>query len=380
MEQLGVQSKMDSLLSRIETPTLILDEAKALRNIARMARKAQTWGVRYRPHFKTHQSGRIGEWFRDLGVEAIAVSSVDMAAYFAEHGWKDITISFPVNVLEIEKINCLAEEVELGLLVESVETVRFLRQNLSFDAHAWIKIDTGYKRTGIWWANFDDVAELAEAIERTAHLSMRGILAHAGHSYGASSREEIATIYSDTASKMRKVQQRLEARGVPRVELSVGDTPTCSLVEDLSGVDEIRPGNLVFYDLKQCGIGSCSQEEVAVAVACPVVAKHEERNEIILYGGAVHLSKDALSREDGTVYYGLVTVLQENGWGPTVEGAYVSSLSQEHGVVKANGQLLDRVGVGDVLLVLPVHSCLTANLLKKYLTLNGEIIEMARIP
>lgn len=232
----------------------------------------------------------------------------------------------------------------------------------------------------MWWANSDDVAELAEAIERTPHLSMRGILAHAGHSYGASSREEIAAIYSDTASKMRKVQQRLESRGFPRLELSVGDTPTCSLVEDLSEADEIRPGNLVFYDLKQCRIGSCSQEEVAVAVACPVVAIHEERNEIILYGGAVHLSKDALSRDDGTVHYGLVTVLEENGWGPAIEGAYVSSLSQEHGVVKANGQLLDRIRVGDVLLILPVHSCLTANLLKRYLTLDGETIEMAKIP
>ena len=179
---------------------------------------------------------------------------------------------------------------------------------------------------------------------------------------------------------MREVQQRLEARGFPGVELSVGDTPTCSVVEDLSDVDEIRPGNMVFYDLKQYRIGSCSQEDIAIAVACPVVAKHEERNEIILYGGAVHLSKDALSRDDGAVHYGLVTVLGENGWGPAIEGAYVSSLSQEHGVVKANGQLLCQVDVGDVLLVLPVHSCLTANLLKRYLTLDGEIIEMARIP
>jgi len=379
MEQLGAKCKVDSLLSRIETPTIILDEAKVRRNIARMAHKARTCGVRYRPHFKTHQSAQMGEWYRDLGVESIAVSSVDMATYFAKSGWKDITVAFPVNIREIEKINRLAAKGKLGLLVESVETVLFLRENLLFDAHAWIKIDTGYKSTGIWWANSDDVAALAEAIVRTPHLSMRGILAHAGHSYEASSREEISAIYSDTALKMREVQQRLEARGFPGVKVSVGDTPTCSVVEDLSGVDEIRPGNLVFYDLKQCRIGSCSQEDIAIAVACPVVAKHEERNEIILYGGAVHLSKDSLPRDDGTAHYGLITVFGEKGWGPTIEGAYVSSLSQEHGVVKADGKLLERVGVGDVLLVLPVHSCLTANLLKRYLTLDGETIEMARI-
>jgi D-serine deaminase-like pyridoxal phosphate-dependent protein len=371
MSEFQVRNENSSLPFRIEKPTLLLDRAKVLRNIEKMARKAQTSGVRFRPHFKTHQSAQIGEWFRDYGVESITVSSVDMAAYFANNGWKDITIAFPVNLLQLGKINELARENELGLLVESMEAVRFLERNLRFSAHAWIKIDTGYKRTGIWWDKFGEVVELAEAIERAPNLSFRGLLAHGGHSY--------KSIHLDTVSRLKEVQQSLQANGLPRAELSVGDTPTCSVVDDFSAVDEIRPGNFVFHDLKQRSIGSCSEEDIAVAVACPVVAKHKDRSEIILYGGAVHLAKDFLPREDGSKLFGRIALTEEQGWGPTIKDTYVSSLSQEHGIVKASDPLFSQVRVGDVLIVLPVHSCLTANLLKEYVTLDGETIEMAGI-
>jgi D-serine deaminase-like pyridoxal phosphate-dependent protein len=59
-------------------------------------------------------------------------------------------------------------------------------------------------------------------------------------------------------------------------------------------------------------------------------------------------------------------------------GSTVASLSQEHGIVQAEKELFDRVQVGDLLMVVPVHSCLTANLLGRFLTLDGEVIDMAR--
>ncbi|MDQ1351629.1 MAG: hypothetical protein QG657_1934, partial [Acidobacteriota bacterium] len=71
-----------------------MDKEKALKNIIRIKEKiARSPGVRFRPHFKTHQSAQIGQWFREMGVSAITVSSVDMALYFAQHGWTDITIA-----------------------------------------------------------------------------------------------------------------------------------------------------------------------------------------------------------------------------------------------------------------------------------------------
>ena len=83
----------------ITTPTLILDETKCKQNIANMYHKSQKHGVLLRPHFKTHQSLQVGRWFKEAGVSKIIVSSLQMASYFAPE-WNDITVAFPVNVLE----------------------------------------------------------------------------------------------------------------------------------------------------------------------------------------------------------------------------------------------------------------------------------------
>ena len=88
------------LLNNITKPTLLLDKQKCLLNIRRMKHKANRNNVQFRPHFKTHQSIEIGEWFRQEGVLSISVSSLKTAKYFAGAGGDDITIVFPVNLRE----------------------------------------------------------------------------------------------------------------------------------------------------------------------------------------------------------------------------------------------------------------------------------------
>lgn len=45
-------------------PTLILDEQKCKANINQMVEKAARHHLLFRPHFKTHVSQAVGEWFR----------------------------------------------------------------------------------------------------------------------------------------------------------------------------------------------------------------------------------------------------------------------------------------------------------------------------
>lgn len=362
---------------QIVKPTLLLDESRARHNIARMAKKADQSGVRFRPHFKTHQSAAIGQWFRDYDVTAITVSSVDMAHYFALHGWKDITVAFPVNIRQIESTDRLAAKIRLGLVLESTESAGFLGKHLNAEVSAWIKIDTGYGRTGIAWSDETGLTNVAQAITEAPRLRLEGILTHAGHTYGAGSAESILSIYRESVERMDFAQTTLTANGYP-ARISIGDTPGCSLVNSFEGVDEVRPGNFVFYDISQLQFGSCQERDIAVALACPVVAKHPNRQQIVLYGGAIHLSKESLSGADGRPIFGLIARPEDRGWSPVLENSWVVSLSQEHGIVQADERLLISVKVGDLLLVLPVHSCLTANLLGRYLTLEGNWIEMAR--
>lgn len=357
---------------RLTGPTLLVDRKRAQQNIACMAEKASRSGVRLRPHFKTHQAAQVGEWYRDAGVSAITVSSVSMAQYFAHHGWHDITVAIPVNLREIETINALAEQVSLHLLVESPEAVRFLGERLHAPASVWLKIDTGYHRTGMLHNEIDSICRVAAEIGKAGKLRFRGLLTHAGHTYKAKSRREVKAIYAETLDRLQQVRQVLADRLQLAAEISVGDTPGCTTVESFGAVDEIRPGNFVFFDAMQMVHGICGAEHIALAVACPVLAKHASRQEIVLYGGAVHLSKESVLLENGETCFGLIALPETAGWSAPVASAYVASVSQEHGIVKAGPELFRRVQIGDFLIVLPAHSCLAANLLKQYVTLDGE--------
>ena len=154
-KRLSTKFVIEIQLPMWKKPTLIIDTLKVKRNIEKMLRKTVESKVVFRPHFKTHQSAEIGRLFREKGIIKITVSSVSMAEYFANHGWNDITIAFPVNLLEINEINRLVSDISLNLLVESSFSARFLNEHLTNCVGIFIKIDTGYHRTGIDPLKFD---------------------------------------------------------------------------------------------------------------------------------------------------------------------------------------------------------------------------------
>ncbi|WP_422360845.1 alanine racemase [Reichenbachiella sp.] len=352
---------------KVTKPTLLLDKKKAIKNIKAMAQKAKASGVNFRPHFKTHFSKEIGEWYREQGVKRITVSSIDMAVYFASHGWDDITIAFPVNILQIDVLKHLAKVVQLGLVVDSHTAVESINAEIESPIDVYIKIDTGYHRVGVWHENTEEIKQLGEAIAEPHQF--KGLLAHFGHTYSKTKKEEIQSIYSSGLAALNSLREELDKN----LKISIGDTPSCSLIEKFENVNEIRPGNFIFYDAMQAHIGSCQFEDIAVCLAAPVVAVYPERSEVVVHAGAVHLSKDKLDDEQGT-YFGKIVALEEKGWSAPLKGYRVIGLSQEHGKISLPKDQIEKIEVGDVLGIIPIHSCLTANLMKEYLTLRGEKI------
>jgi len=359
----------------ISVPTLLLDENICRRNIRYIADKARRNNIILRPHFKTHQSHETGRWFREEGTEKITVSSLRMAQYFAMDGWMDILVAFPVNILEMDTINQLAKEIKLSLLVESEDVVRILQEKLKSAVDINIKVDAGLHRTGVSWDDHNTIYDILRLLEKSELTAFRGFVTHSGHSYGARSMNEAAEVHNETTSRMLTLKNKFLPE-YPGLTISVGDTPGCSMMEDFSMVDEIRPGNYVFYDVMQSIIGSCTPDQIAVAMACPVVAVHRERNEIVIYGGSVHFAKDSVVDTNGITIYGKVVRNSGNGWGEIIEGSYLKKLSQEHGVVYLSSDAINDYKPGDIIKILPVHSCTTANLMKEYLTVDGRKINM----
>lgn len=359
----------------ITRPTLLLSKEIAVRNIENMVRKANTHGLIFRPHFKTHQSAAIGEWFREAGVKCITVSSLTMANYFADFGWEDITIAFSVNIPEIEEMNELAGRINLNLLIENKEGLEALQEKITWHTGIFIKIDTGYNRTGIDISESQLLDQLLEMIQKSPLLQFRGFLSHTGHTYQANSQHDIHSRHFDALLKMKALRARY-INEWPEMLISIGDTPSCSICDNFDRVDEIRPGNFVFYDLMQFKLGSCKLSDIAVRMVCPVVAVHPSRNEIVIYGGSVHFSKESITNIDGKQLYGRIIINDKGNKILLDEKNYLHSLSQEHGIIKTTPRDLQFFKPGQLIEIIPVHSCLTANLMKEYLTDEGETIKM----
>lgn len=356
-------------------PTLMIDKEVCLRNIDRMAEKAKLYNLAFRPHFKTHQSAQIGDWFRARGVETITVSSVRMAEYFAGKGWNDITIAFSLNVLEMEAINRLAAAISLNVTVENREAAVVLAQKAGGQIGVFVKIDTGYHRTGIPSSQTGLIDAILGDLQKNQKIRFKGFLSHTGNTYQAQSTHEIFSLHFDALMKLKALRNKYQ-KEYPQLQISLGDTPSVTICGNFNGIDEIRPGNFVFYDLMQHQLGVCTLDDIAVRMVCPVVAKHASRNEVVIYGGAIHFSKEFILNTDGKALYGRLILIKDGQKNLLDTNNYLSRLSQEHGIIKVTQNQLREIEVGDLVEIIPVHSCLTANLMGMMLTSEGETIEM----
>jgi D-serine deaminase-like pyridoxal phosphate-dependent protein len=350
-------------------PVLLLDKEKCLKNLDKMALKASGQNLSLRPHCKTHQSSEIANWSRDFGVGAITVSSFSMALYFALAGWKDILVAFPFQPGEIAKLIDVSGRCKLSILVDSPAALPFLN-HIPNQVDVYVDVDTGYGRTGIRTENPELMEQIIVKIQGNPRLEFRGFYCHAGHSYKFRDRAEKDRLHKKALGDLGGLKKLFGPYG-PRI--LYGDTPNCSIQEEFGEIDEITPGNFFFYDLVQHSLGSCSLDEIAVALECPVAGKYPVNERILVHGGGIHFSKESMLHE-GIPVYGRLVNRSEFGWTIPTEERYLTSLSQEHGIMENSGKLIREVQIGDMLLFLPVHSCMSANLMREYQTLNGSRI------
>ena len=358
-------------MQTLNRPQAVIFEKNCRQNINKLAAKAGKNNAVCRPHFKTHQSYEVGKWFKDEGISAITVSSPEMARYFSRHGWTDITIAFPFYKAQIKDINELTETCNLRLFVKSKDDCEFLSRSLNNPVDIMIEVDAGYNRSGISYLESDTINDLITSISRSPIINFTGFYIHDGGTYGSNGKDEV---YQTIQRDLKAFSTLIKA--YPDVEYGLGDTPSCSLVDDLSPATELSPGNLIFYDLMQIQIGSCSYDDIGMLVRVPVVQEKPDTDECIVHGGAVHLSKERLT-VSGKVTYGQPVHVGKNGEITKIEGTSVTALSQEHGTVSGldalkkagNGKALDEIWI------CPVHSCLTANLFDRYITSNGRFLD-----
>ena len=360
----------------LQTPCLLLDLARIRRNAARMSEVARRNNVRLRPHVKTHKCIEVARIQTEGHDGAITVSTLAEARAFAMHGFNDITYAVPIERGKFDRaIEILKSGVKLNLLTDDAATVNDLeaaagKAGVRFDV--FVKIDSGTHRVGVE-PHTPEAIEIPRQLSDAKNLNFAGILTHAGHSYDAKSAARILEVAQHERDAMVALAERLRADGIDVPTVSIVSTPTMSTVDHLHGIDEIRPGNYIFFDNFQATLGSCSFEDTALTVLAAVIHKDVSRRKLVIDAGAIALSKDrGPVGIDPRCGYGRVLDVEGNETGMRVTG-----LSQEHGEIEAGEiDVFDRLKVGDRVRVLANHSCLTAAQHSHFNVFeNGEIVD-----
>jgi D-serine deaminase-like pyridoxal phosphate-dependent protein len=360
-------------LETLKTPGLVLDIAKVKRNAERMSRRIKQFGADLRPHIKTHKCIEVARIQTASHSGAVTVSTLAEARSFAANGFTKITYAVPIESGKFNEAIEISRDCELSLITDDSDVPGQLNdaaKRANVHLNLFLKVDCGYHRCGVEPTK-QEATEIPRRISNASNLRFAGILTHAGHSYNCQTKPELLALAKHERDLMADFGEALrkEVGQVPIV--SIGSTPTITSVDHLDGIDEVRPGNYIFFDAFQATLGSCSFDDCALTVLACVVHRDRDRRKVIIDAGAIALSKDrgpvGLNPDCG---YGKVLDLAGNDLNLTV-----SEMSQEHGVIIAKDEnTLDRLRVGSRVRVLANHSCLTAAQHSRYNVLEGENI------
>ena len=344
----------------LATPAVVVERARLAANLARVQAIALERGVRLRPHVKTHKCLEIARAQLAGGAIGLTCSKIGEAEVFLDDGRASMTIAYPlVDARRAEAVMQRAHErdAELRFVADSeagVEALAWAARRTGATAPVMIEVDVGLHRCGI--AEDDPrLVLLVDRIARSGSLRFLGLLAHAGHAYGAGNAEGVRRVAAEEAAALARAKQRIEGAGHAVAEVSVGSTPTVLGSDTYAGITEIRPGNYVFLDLSPVRLGLATLDDVALHILATVVSVNDTH--AIVDAGSKVLSSDLGPHGSGGGGFGLAFAL-DAPW--TARHAMpVSRLSEEHGFVAHGGR---PPSIGARLRIVPNHSCPVANL------------------
>ena len=349
-------------LEQLQTPALILDEARMDRNIERMRSQMRRLGVSFRPHVKTNKCIDVARRSMETPEGPITVSTLLEADYFAAHGVKDILYAVCIAPNKLDHVMALQDKgVRLSILLDSMETARLLVERAKLAQRSFdvlIEVDSDGHRSGVA-PDAEELVEIGRFLEENG-IVVKGVLTHAGSSYDCASVEAIRAMAEQERAAVVHAAQRLRAAGLACPVVSVGSTPTALFAEQLEGVTEVRAGVFVFFDLVMAGLNVCRVDDIVLSVLATVIGHQREKGWTILDAGWMAMSRDrGTAKQAVDQGYGLVCDLD----GRPLDDFILVGANQEHGIMAHRSGKTDpalHLPVGSQVRILPNHACPTA--------------------
>jgi D-serine deaminase-like pyridoxal phosphate-dependent protein len=350
-------------VSEIETPALVVDLDRMERNLSRVAEYAREYGLRLRPHSKTHKSIRIGKRQLALGAAGLTVAKVSEAEVMICAEPHEILVAYPIlGRTKLERLMAIARRTQVTVALDSI----FAAQQLSDAARTaqvtlgvLAEFDAGLGRVGV--APGSPLVGLAQAITRLPHLRFEGIAFYPGHikSLDATGDEALHRL----SKTLSLIHDDFRRAGIELKIVSGGSTPTLFRSHEIEGMNEIRPGTYVYNDINTVRSGGCGMEDCAAAIHATVVSTARPGH-MIIDGGSKTFSSDRLVNSTDVTF----------GHVLEAPGALFHKMNEEHGFVDLNGTDTT-FKVGDRVRVIPNHICVAVNLHEQVYGVRGETVE-----
>ncbi|MBR0663747.1 DSD1 family PLP-dependent enzyme [Roseomonas hellenica] len=345
-----------------DTPRLLLDHARLLRNAERLRARCSALGVAFRPHLKTAKCAEVARIAHDGAIGAVTVSTLREAEFLAGAGFSDLLLAAAATPARLPRLAALAARgAAVTIVADDAAMLRLLGEAATHPLPLLLEVDCGEHRSG---TDPDGAALLAAAAEAARHplLRLRGVMTHAGHSYASDDPMALADLAEAERAAATHAAARLRAAGHGCPIVSVGSTPTLLFARHLDGVTEARAGVSLFWDLAQLSRGMCRWEDLALAVEAGVIGHQRHcpgaAGALILDAGALALSKD--SGANAYLPEARFGILADAATGARLPLA-IATLHQEHGTVPLpDAAWFDRLPLGARVRILPNHACLTA--------------------
>ncbi|MDQ3070644.1 MAG: alanine racemase [Acidobacteriota bacterium] len=357
-------------LTDIATPAVVIDTARLERNIDAMQRGAAAAGFQLRPHAKTHKLPEVARMQIARGAAGICCAKPSEALVFAAAGIEDIRIPYPVHPSKQHDILALMDLCRLSIIVDDAEVLSEWARVMGKAGRTLrvlVKVDVGFHRCGVDPVSPDALHLIALAAVLPG-IELLGLLSHAGHGYHAASESALALIAEEEVNALTRLAARGREKSVALSEISIGSTPTARFSLTYAGPTELRPGNYVYFDRTQVGLGAAGIDDCALTVLSTVVSAHADR--IILDAGSKTLTNDGARGFSALPGYGALSPSPDSAIRPH-EGFTIERLSEEHATVRV-GPGAPALRIGDRVRILPNHSCVVSNLVDHVHMADGD--------
>lgn len=334
-------------IDELETPSILIDLDIVEANISQAQARCNELNLHLRPHIKTHKMPEFARMQVDAGAKGIACQKVSEAEIFADAGFDDIQI--PYNIVGERKTARLAELTKRCNLTVTVDSAAVVDGIVSALRKAETRISvlielvTQGKRTGI---DIEGAIALAKyIIQHDDCLDFAGIMAY--------------PCKAETSILIRETLEKFKEADIDVPFVSGGSSGAIHDEKAITELDEVRMGTYIFSDWRSVTLGWSNLDDCAMRVRVSVVSANEA-SRVILDSGSKTLAADNIDGIHGHIV--------------EAPDAKIYKLNEEHAHVDFTD--CDTMpAVGDILHIIPVHTCVVTNLHNQVFGVRGEKIE-----